>query len=193
MALDNRMPITAQTFRRRGLRVVAQTLTLALATCVWPVLASDSNSEQSVEPGISYRNDRFPDVPWSIHVVKVDRSHPEFQFVTTKAKDTVLGLSTLTDQIKTIPPALGVPKVAINGDFYKTERERYPGDPRGLLLLRGELVSGPIDRACLWFDTASQPHMTNVTSQFSVTWPDGKTAPIGLNEDPGPSQIVLFT
>src|SRR4051794_3449941 len=170
-------------------------LFLLLACCGWidAARASDARPEQQIEPGISYWNDRFPEKPLSIHVIKVDRTRPDFQFVTAKAKDSVLGLATLTEQIRSLPPGLGTPKVAINGDFYKTERERYPGDPRGLLITSGELVSAPVDRACLWFDTASQPHMTNVTSQFSVTWPDGKTAPIGLNEDPGPSQIVLFT
>src|SRR4051812_34701190 len=120
---------------------------------------SDAASEQEAEPGIFYRNDRFPEVPWSIHVVKVERNHREFDFVTTKAKDTVLGLSTLTEQIKSIPPDAGTPTVAINGDFYKTERERYPGDPRGLLIIRGEVVSSPIDRACMWLDAEGNPRI----------------------------------
>jgi hypothetical protein len=155
--------------------------------------ASESNSEQPIEPGIFYRNDKFPEVPWSIHVIKVERSHPDFHFTSTKAKDTVLGLSTLTDQIKSIPAEVGTPKAAINGDFYKTERERYPGDPRGLLIIRGELISAPIDRACLWFDSAGQPQMTNVLSRFKVTWPSGETTPMGLNEDPNITATTLFT
>src|SRR5882762_1482970 len=143
------------TFLQSGIRFALMTLAgfgFASPSIAFP--GSDAGSEQEAEPGIFYKNDRFPEVPWSIHVVKVERNRPEFDFVTTKAKDTVLGLSTLTEQIKSIPPDAGTPTVAINGDFYKTERERYPGDPRGLLIIRGELVSGPIDRACLWIDTA---------------------------------------
>src|SRR5205823_11542605 len=144
----------------------------AISWALFALPGSDAASEQEAEPGIFYRNDRFPEVPWSIHVVKVERDHREFDFVTTKAKDTVLGWSTLTEQIKTIPPEAGTPTVAINGDFYKTERERYPGDPRGLLIVRGELESGPIDRACLWIDTMGNPRMASVESQFKVTWPN---------------------
>lgn len=169
---------------------------LALIFCAIGLSSADcaeSHSEQQIEPGISYWNDRFPEKPLSIHVVKVDRTRHDFQFLTTKAKNTVLGLATLTEQIKTIPSEAGTPKVAINGDFYKTERERYPGDPRGLLIIAGELVSSPVDRACLWFDTGGQPHMTNVISRLSVTWPNNQSAPIGLNEDPNPNRIVLFT
>src|ERR1043165_1234592 len=169
---------------------------LALIFCAIGLSSGDcaeSHSEQQIEPGIFYWNDRFPEKPLSIHVVKVDRTRHDFQFLTRKAKNTVLGLATLTDQIKTIPAEAGTPKVAINGDFYKTERERYPGDPRGLLITSGELVSSPVDRACIWFDASGQPHMTNVTSRFSVTWPNNKSAPMGLNEDPNPNRIVLFT
>jgi len=152
-----------------------------------------AHSEQQIELGVIYWNDRFPEKPLSIHVVKVDRKRPEFHFIATKAKNAVLGLATLTEQIKLVPAVEGVPKVAINGDFYKTERERYPGDPRGLLITSGELVSSPTDRACLWFDPQGDPHMEIVASQFSVTWSDGKSTPIGLNEDPGASRTVLFT
>jgi len=171
-------------------RTVVRLLIAAITSSAW---ASDSNSEQLIEPGIYYRNEKVPEVPWSIHVVKVERTRPEFEFISTKAKDTILALSTLTDQIKLIPAEAGTPKVAINGDFYKTERERYPGDPRGLLIVRGELESGPIDRACLWIDTESNPRMSNVVSKFSVSWPNGETVPIGLNEDPIGAVPVLFT
>src|SRR5436305_2787173 len=157
------------------------------------VPGSETDSEQEAEPGIFYKNDRFPDVPWSIHVVKVERNRPEFDFVTTKAKNTVLGLSTLTEQIKSIPPEAGMPTVAINGDFYKTERERYPGDPRGLLIIRGELVSSPIDRACMWVDTEGNPRITNVISRFRASLPNGESVPMGLNEDPSSGPAVLFT
>jgi hypothetical protein len=178
--------------RPAAFRLLGLTLVF-LAGGILPVLSSEPSSEQQIEAGISYRNDRFPEVPWSVHVIKVERTRPEFGFIATKAKDTVLGLSTLVDQVKSIPVDAGTPKAAINGDFYKTERERYPGDPRGLLIIRGELVSGPIDRACLWFDTAGEPRMSNVISQFKVTWPNGEATPMGLNEDPNLNRTTLFT
>src|SRR4051812_29705227 len=175
-------------------RQTAFWMAVVAATSFWEVAtAMAAHSEQEVEAGIVYWNDRFPEKPLSIHVIKVDRHRSDFRFVTTKAKDSVVGLATLTDQIKLVPGDFGTPKVAINGDFYKTERERYPGDPRGLLIVRGELISSPIDRACMWFDAQGEPHMTNVLSQFAVIWPNGEKAPIGLNEDPGRNRLVLFT
>src|SRR5690349_19282166 len=60
----------------------------ALVSCVvglYSAACAESHSEQQIEPGIFYWNDRFPEKPLSIHVVKVDRTRHDFQFLTTKA------------------------------------------------------------------------------------------------------------
>ena len=90
------------------------------------------------------------------------------------------------------PRELGQPIAAINGDFYKDER-KYLGDPKGLQIMQGELVSAPSDWSCFWMDPAGQPQMTNVLTLFQVTWPDGQTLPIRLNEERTNSGAVLYT
>jgi hypothetical protein len=62
------------------------------------------------------------------------------------------------------------------------------------ILRGGELVSSPgADRAFFYLDANGQPHLTNALSAFSVTWPNGKITPIGLNELPETGQAVLYT
>jgi hypothetical protein len=80
---------------------------------------------------------------------------------------------------------------AINGDFWTNDR--YDGDPAGLQIIRGELISGPSDRPCFWVDTNRQPHITNVVADFKVTWPDGQTTLVGVNEERTNNGAVLFT
>lgn len=105
-----------------------------------------------------------------------------------------VGLSTLVQQIDALPPDAGLPLAAVNGDFYVVdERNPYVGDPRGLQILDGELVSAPTDQASFWLDAAGVPQATNVLSKFEVTWPDGATTPIGLNEDRAAGAAVLYT
>jgi hypothetical protein len=142
--------------------------------------------------GMSYLNDRVAEVPWSIHVLKIDRARADFELHTTLAKGMRLGLSTLTDQIKTLPADLGQPLAAINGDFWK-EARRYEGDPMGLQIMRGELVSAPTHRACFWIDAAGHPHATNVISRFRVFWPNGQVTSFGLNEERANDGAVLYT
>lgn len=143
--------------------------------------------------GLAYFNDRVPDKPWSIHVLKVDRAHPGYELHSMLPEGRSLGLATLTDQIRCLPPELGQPVAAINGDFWKSAR-RYEGDPMGLQILRGELVSGPDpERACLWVDASSGLHLGVVTPQFKVVWPDGRSTPFGLNEERPDNGVVLFS
>lgn len=158
-------------------------------------------------PGISYTNYRVAASPaghlrhgvpggqkaFSIHVVRVDRSNPQWTFHSTHAQGTVLSLSPLSEQVQTLKPELGTPVAAVNGDFFQRERG-YGGDPRGLEILDGELISGPSGGLSFWIDNAGKPHATNVISRFEVTWPDGETIPFGLNEELDTNApVVLYT
>ena len=142
--------------------------------------------------GFFYHHDEVPAMPWSIHVVRVDRSNPDLELHTTLGKGTTLGLSTLSEQIRGLPADLGRPVAAINGDFWN-EDTPIEGDPKGLQVSEGELISGPCERACFWLDAQGAPHLTNVLSKFSVTWPAGETASFGLNEKLTNNGAVLYT
>ena len=176
--------------RWRSLAAVA----VALATLAGPpaTSASEARSRSDLE-GISYRNDRVPNEPWSIHIVKIERARTEFKLVTTLAQGSVVGLATLTSQVRSLPAELGRPVAAINGDFYRTEREPYAGDPRGLQISQGELVSAPTGGACFWIDAAGNPQLAEVVARFRVTWPNGDSTPMGLNEERYSSSAVLYT
>jgi hypothetical protein len=143
--------------------------------------------------GFTYHNDRNESVPWSIHVGKLDRSNKDFELHTVLATDVIFDVNTLSEQMKVFPPTLGRPIAAINGDFYHNESGPYQGDPKGLQIMQGELLSAPSDWSCFWLDPEGNPHMTNVLSLFKVTWPDGVQTPIGLNEERMNGAAVLYT
>jgi hypothetical protein len=81
--------------------------------------------------GITYFHEEVSDVPWSIHVVKVDRSHPDLRFETTLGGGRQIGMSLVSEQVKLLSAQHGRPLAALNGDFYKSS-ENYPGDPEGV-------------------------------------------------------------
>src|SRR5687767_9574962 len=108
--------------------------------------------------GVSYQHEKVSNVPWSIHIVKFDRSHRDLELRTTLARETGFGLTTLPDQIRALPPQVGTPVAPLNGDFYVVEAKHpYLGDPRGLQILDGELISAPGDEASFWIDATGQP------------------------------------
>jgi len=143
--------------------------------------------------GISYIHDTIEEAPWSIHVVKISRANGDLRFETTMGGGKLLGMNVVSEQVKTIPSALGRPLAAVNGDFFKSS-SKYPGDPEGVQIIQGEIVSAPNpSRSCFWVDRLGNPRITNVQSQFKVTLPDGRSAPVGLNEERASDAVVLYT
>jgi len=182
---------------QRGLRLFAWLPGLIWLVCVvisTPLLrASDDLLEpERKKRGISYSHDKVSETPWSIHVLKIERGRADFEFHTTVAKGATMGLGTMTEQMKTLPPELGKPIAAINGDFWREGRQPE-GDPEGLQIMRGELISAPGGRSCFWIDANGQPHTTNVLAQLKVTWPNNTVTFIGLNEERTNGGAVLYT
>jgi large repetitive protein len=144
------------------------------------------------EPGLTYTNQRVARVPWSIHIVKIDRAQSDLTFCSAHARGKVLGVSLIGSQARGIPRELGRAIAGVNGDFYVRDNPTYAGDPRGLQILNGELISAP-DTVSVWFDRRGNPHLDEVTADFTVTWPNGRKTPFGLNEQRSPRMAVLYT
>lgn len=142
--------------------------------------------------GFQYRHDQIPEKPWSIHVARFSRSRTNFVFRTTLAGETAIGLATVSEQMGRLPRALGRPMAAVNGDYFVREGV-YRGDPEGLLITQGEVISAPNGKSCFWVDATGEMHITNVSSSFSVTLPGGDVLPLGLNEERAEDRAILYS
>ena len=160
---------------------------------VGPSVAPDSGSAPDTKRGWSYKNERIRNGPWSVNLFKIDRSRSEFDLTTTSGSGRRIGLSTLSEQLEALPVDAGQPLAAVNGDFYRTEHDSYAGDPRGLQIMRGELISAPNGKTAFWIDKDGKPCVDDVTSRFAVTWPEGESTPLGLNEERESNDAVLYT
>src|SRR5262245_554641 len=156
--------VPARSGSGRGLRVLLLVLVacagLALVLNVGKLVrAGDSTTGwDQAEAGVSYRNDRIGRMPWSIHIVRVDRGRKDLEFFAALATTKVLGVSRISEQARSVPADIGRAIAGVNGDFYERDNRTYAGDPRGLQIVRGELVSGP-DTVCVWFDPTGNPHL----------------------------------
>ena len=176
-----------------GLPVAGCGVVLALWTL--PVFRGHLSNVLNPEAagGLIYFHDSDRRVPWSMHVIKLRRARKDLELHSTIGQGTCLGIATLSDQVKRLPAQWGRPVAAVNGDLFNNHPD-YPGDPEGLQIVHGELVSGPSPtRVCFWLDGAGNPHRGDVRSQFQVTWPDGSTTPFGLNEERTDTAAVLYT
>lgn len=156
--------------------------------------AAETNSTSpEIAPGLAWFHQSIRVVPWSIHVVQIDRGRAGFQFVTSLAQGAVVGLAPLSEQVRSLPTPQGEPLAAINGDFFRIEKGPYQGDPRGLQITQGELVSNPTSGACFWIDAKGRPQTGAVTPQLKVIWPNRRTTPMGLNQECTNNRAVLYT
>jgi hypothetical protein len=167
----------------------------AVASCALALLFTTglfaSGPAETGKNGISYQHYVDRDEPWSIHIIRIDRARREYELGTALGGGTRIGLGSLTQQLRRIPKQLGSPVAAINGDFFERGGS-YAGDPRGLQIVRGELVSSPTGQACLWVDTNGNPHIDAVKPNFAVTWPNGEQTAFRLNEERA-QDTVLYT
>lgn len=160
---------------------------------VLPASSADlSIAAKKSPPEIDYRNHRDRSRPWSIHIVRIPRQGGLFQIRAVHAGGGAVGLSRLSDQARPLGSPQAIPIAAINGDFYQRDGP-YAGDPRGLQIVQGELLSAPSGTASFWIDAAGVPQTTNTFSRFQVTWPDGTTTPMGLNGNRSFTGVELYT
>jgi len=156
------------------------------------IWATSALGQATSDGYVSYTNDIVPSVPWSIHIVKIDRTARNVRLCTGLGGGNFLGMGIVSDQVKAVPAGGGSPLAAINGDFYEKARQ-YPGRPRDLQIRNGEVLTQPTGHACFWIDSAGNPQMTNIISRFRVIWPDGQSTPFGMNSDRTNGTLILYT
>ncbi|HTG45588.1 MAG TPA: phosphodiester glycosidase family protein [Verrucomicrobiae bacterium] len=142
--------------------------------------------------GIFYTNIVKLTGPWSIHVVKFPMRDSRMQIRAVHATGHAVGLNLLSEQVRSVESTTFSALAGVNGDFYQREGG-HAGDPRGLQIADGELISAPSGSASFWIDALDEPHTDTTLSELSVGWPDGTFSPIGLNGNREPDSIVLYT
>ncbi len=171
-------------------RSISALLALLIVFISFDAAAADN---RPIVPGVTYTHLTDKSGPWSIHVTRFELNHPELHLTTTLARGTVFGLATVPEQVAAMPKTLGRPIAAVNGDFFLIKKEPYQGDPRGLQIIDGELVSGPWREVAFWVDADGKPHMDRVKPDFKVTLPQSKTINIGFNETRADNKATLLT
>lgn len=139
--------------------------------------------------GVTYTNFTRPG-PIEIHMVRVSRQSAGLEFQTLHSGDRPIGKSPVSEQLKLIKT--GKPLAAINGDFYQLDGA-FAGDPRGLQISNGRLISAPAGTSAFWLDSRGAPHIAVTRSALRVTWPDGSTSPLGLNGQCDSDELELYT
>lgn len=170
---------------------VARSFAAAVAIC--PFAHAAEIHWQPSGPGLAMT--RFTNsgpVIFSAVRIELDYFNKDLSLITTLASNQIIGTTPLLAQANALPKEWGTPVAAINADFFMMSGAAK-GDPRGLHIWRGELVSVPTGPAGFWQDVKGQLHGEPVSSRLTVAWPGGGTNLCGLNEQLRTNSMVLFT
>jgi hypothetical protein len=162
-------------------------LVFLLTLCLADTPSAAARKDEAVYRHYLLRN--ATNGPVSVHVVRLNRQHP-WRLETALARNREDGLATLRELVQHVPPP--APLAAVNGDFY-ARSGFLPGDPRGLMMAQGELLSAPSGGAVFWVDREGRWHLDHVKSLFNIAWSGTQAEPLGLNEALRGTRPVLYT
>ncbi len=146
-----------------------------------------------VGPGLEYQHWRDGNIPWSIYILKIDRSRSDLKLKSVLAQDKVLGLSQMSSIIASMNFADAKPVAGVNGDFFVIDdKNPYRGDPLGIHISDGEIISEPTNIS-FWIDKNGNLNMGTVKSNIRVILSDGETFKVGLNRERKDSEAVIYT
>ncbi len=154
--------------------------------------AVETEEPLTIPAGLEYIHHRTGNEPWSIHVIRIDRRPHRYDFVSTLSDEHIFGLKTLPQQVKALGDRYGKAWAAVNGDFFIIRPDLYQGDPQGLQICRGQLVSTPKGTS-FWIDREGRPHIEEVISRFRAVFADGSDVRFLLNETRPSDGAVLYT
>jgi len=167
---------------------------LLLATAL-PLGAAQSRTERMVAPGVRHLTITRDEGPWVIHVLECDRREPWVAPAVALAQGKVVGLSPLGAMAGALRGDDRYPVALVNGDFFSMDSaDPFQGDPLGLYIQDGELVSAPSERCSLVLGANGELAICRPTLEAWVEHPQaGRFAVSGLNQSRPPGRLVLYT
>lgn len=156
-----------------------------------PPFSQTPASRNRLANSFSYSHETLAEGPWSIQVIRIRRDRSDLGIHVLLGGGDRLGVATLSSQASTFPKARGQALAALNGDFFARGGPCL-GDPEGLCIREGELISAPNGKSAFWIGPDRSLHLGPVVSLLSMITPDGSSLAIGLNEE-RQERPVLFT
>lgn len=153
---------------------------------------TEPDSTSVIIPGISYAQ-YLEKMPWAVQVITIERSAWNNLGVTLGGP-TVLGIEPLDRTIKRLIATAPPIEAAVNGDFYQLADGPFQGDPIGLCVTNGELVSSPINRSAFIIREDGSITIGRYSFEAVVGDSQGNTYPLdGVNQHCPDDGIVLLT
>lgn len=173
--------------------LVAATFLALLFLC--SAAGADWRSERFVGPGARHLFLRRESGPWEINILQVNLKEGRPSLATTLADSTVTRNETLSAMASASAGEGREVVGAINGDYFHRAPDAYEGDPLGLHILKGELISFPYRARSSLLITADGQITIERTRvwAWAIASPQLQHAICGLNQPREAQRLVLYT
>lgn len=150
--------------------------------------------EERIAPGVLYREFYHPEGPWAIQVLEVQRDAPDMEFEAVLGGEYVLGIEPLNKIAERMSRLQHYPAAGINGDFYLLRNDPFQGDPTGLCVINGELISSPVNRSAFVILEDGKPYIDRFQLKGTLYRDDGEKFEMsGVNQSCPDDGIVIIT
>lgn len=191
------MPGFLNIFKNRspGLLTVCGLITLlVISIFVHCDVAEAQVKEERIAPGVLYREFYRPEGPWAIQVLEVRRDAADMEFEAVLGGEYVLGIEPLDKIAERVSKPQHYPAAGINGDFYLLRNDPFQGDPTGLCVINGELISSPVNRSVFVILKDGKPYIDRFQLKGTLYKVDGERFEIsGVNQRCPDEGIVIIT
>ncbi|MEN6521559.1 MAG: phosphodiester glycosidase family protein [Armatimonadota bacterium] len=168
----------------------ATILLLVIFTLVTPSFGA--RYEKQLADGVVFIQDVRTDkaAPLVINVLRIDPKKPGVRVASALGRGTVMESGpTKGREVPSAMVARSGALAGVNADFFP-----FTGDPLGLQIQGGELVSEPMDRAAFGITAEGMSIFDKVGFSGTLMSSSGETFPLrGINRPRGKNEIVLFT
>ncbi|MBN1294312.1 MAG: phosphodiester glycosidase family protein [Candidatus Latescibacteria bacterium] len=158
---------------------------------IFPVTVS---SQLQISQGVTFRELNQDDGPWAIQALEINRNTPGITLEAVLGGSYILGIEPLNSIIERLTSPNRHILAGINGDFYILKADPFQGDPIGLCVVDGEMVSSPVKRSVFVILKDGSLVIDRFSMLAEVKSADGVTCPLsGINQHCPDNKIVLLT
>ena len=169
-------------------------LRLTAAATVILLLWVSSYGQVQVAPGVTYREIKREEIPWSIQVLEASYKTPSLALGVELGGEHIIGIEPLNHLMERVLTTGHQAVAGVNGDFYILEAGPFQGDPIGFCVENGELLSSPINRSALVILEDGSLVIDRFHLNAYIRGPDGSEYKLsGVNQYCRANGIVLIT
>jgi hypothetical protein len=155
---------------------------------------AEAREERMIAPGVKCVTLRRAEGPQVIRVIEIDRVAGYIRAMPAPAAEGAQALAPLSAIAARVSTEAAYAVAAVNGDFFVMETGPTQGDPLGVAVIDGEVVSTPFPRSALVIDREGRASVRLLKLDAWVARADGSRHPLhAVNETRGAERMVLYT